>query len=268
MRIILVAGLLGLLGGFVFYHYHTQGIGIMGRLIIIDGASSSGKTSVIKELMPLLGSSYQHVAVDDFVSEVFVKNQKKPLSEKEFFTRIMQQCDLMYARIRTLITQGNNVILDTVLTGLEGEKSVRDTFTKLEGLPRTIVLIYCPLPLLVERIKKRNEQAMQEHRPEEIRSMVLAVRQFGSIYRPVQHEGEPVLDTITHTEVERACTESEKEFEGNKKRFEQFKHELFVQLGVNEKDNVLLTPRLNYNLIIDTSKVLPHEAARLIKQRL
>jgi uridine kinase len=35
-----------------------QRVGMTGWVIIIDGASSSGKTSVIKQLMPMLDNSY------------------------------------------------------------------------------------------------------------------------------------------------------------------------------------------------------------------
>jgi chloramphenicol 3-O-phosphotransferase len=80
--------------------------------------------------------------VDDFVSELFVEQQKNPLSEKEFLARVFAACDFMYAKIRVLVGQGKNVILDTVLTGLEGEKSVRDTLAKLEGMQRYMVLVY------------------------------------------------------------------------------------------------------------------------------
>jgi len=259
---------IGLALGIVIYKKFQRKTVMQGQLIIIDGASSSGKTSVIKELMPLLCSSYQYVAVDDFVSEIFVEHQKKPLSEKEFLARVIERCDLMYAKIRELIAQGKNVILDTVLTGLEGEKSVRDTLAKLEGLSRNIVLVYCPLPVLVERIKKRNEQASRENKPHEIRSMFLPISQFGHIYRPIKDNGEPVLGKLTRADVERACAATEKEFTGDTEKFEQFKQHLFSQLGVAEREEVTLTTRLSYDLIVDTSVLSPSEAAHSIKQKI
>ena len=103
---------------------------MQGQVIIIDGASSSGKSSVIKQLMPMLDDSYEYVPVDDFVTEVFLEQRIRNLSEQEFMQKIIQQCDIMYSKIRELVGNGKNVILDTVLSGLEGKKSVTDTLKK------------------------------------------------------------------------------------------------------------------------------------------
>jgi RimJ/RimL family protein N-acetyltransferase len=124
------------------------------------------------------------------------------------------------------------------------------------------------LPELIERIKKRNEQAQQEHKLHEIRSMALAVSQFGYIGRPLDHAGEQVLGRITRADAERACANSERAFVGNAEKFEQFKNQLFSRLGVDKKEEITLTTCLPYDLIIDTSLASPEECAYIIKEKI
>ena len=125
-----------------------------GRVIVFDGASSAGKSSVIKQLLPMLDSSYQRVGVDDFVTAVFLEQQTLQLPEKEFIARVNHACNAMYDKIRALVAEGKNVLFDTVLSGLEGEASIQDTFENLKNISVLLVLVHCPLPVLVERIKK------------------------------------------------------------------------------------------------------------------
>jgi chloramphenicol 3-O-phosphotransferase len=236
-----------------------------GHVIIFDGASSAGKSSVIKELMPLLDNSYRCIAIDDFVTQVFLEQQKLKLPEKEFIARVNKQSNLMYDKIRLLVTQGKNVILDTVLSGLEGEKSIRDAFEKLNYIKKVMVLVHCPLPVLVERMRQRNAKALQENRPQDERSIGTAINQFGHIYKSRTKETDISLETISRKEVELACVATKKEFNSNLNRFEQFKEWLLTQLLVKDKEEVTLTTRLKYDCIIDTSKYTTQESAKKIK---
>lgn len=260
-----ILGVLGLISGVVLYKKIHRKVVMQGQVIIFDGASSAGKSSVIKQLMPMLDTSFCYIAVDDFVSELFLEQQKRPLPEAEFLARIRESCDVMYAKIRALVAEGRNVVLDTVLSGLEGEKSVQYTLKQLENLPLSFVLMHCPLRVLVERINQRNKKALQEHNPKDVRSIGTALSQFGHIYMPRKNETEVFLGVLSRNDVEHACEVSKKEFAGDGKRFESFKEWLLAQLGVKDKEMVTLTTRLPYDYIVDTSKHTPHECALKIK---
>lgn len=239
-----------------------------GRVIVFDGASSAGKSSVIKKLMPMLDASYHCVAVDDFVTEVFIDQQKLKLPEKEFLVRVNQQSDLMYKKIKALVAGGKSVILDTVLSGLEGEKSVYEQLEKLKGLPVTMVLVHCPLPILVERIKQRNEKALRENKPQDERSLATALSQFGHIYRQKTMDTEMSLEKLLRNDVELACEVAKKEWGTKLKLFNQFKAWLLSQLGVDDKQEVTLTTRLKYDCIVDTNKQSPQECAQTIRDHI
>ena len=241
---------------------------MQGRVIIFDGASSSGKSSVIKHLLPMLDDSYQSVAIDDFVTQVFIEQQTLQLPEEEFFARVDKQTDVMYKKIRALVASGKNVILDTVLSGLKGEESVKEQLEKLKGLPVTMVLVHCPLSVLIERIEKRNEQAIRENKHKNERSIGTALSQFGHIYRPRTKDEESSMGYLSRKKVEDACAMAEKEWGKNIERFEQFKAWLLSQLELKDKKTVTLTTRLKYDCIVDSSKRTPQECAQLIRKNI
>lgn len=74
----------------------------LGTVVVFDGSSSAGKSSVITQLIPLLNSSYERIAVDDFVTEVFLEQRTLNLSEKDFTDRVHLQVGVMYDKIREL----------------------------------------------------------------------------------------------------------------------------------------------------------------------
>lgn len=240
---------------------------MQGHVVIIDGASSSGKSSIIKELMPLLDDSYHAIAVDSFVDKVFLEQETLKLPEQEFFARVDAQTDIMYANIRTLVNEGKNVILDTVLSGLKGEKSIQEQIEKLKNIKIIMVLAHCPLPVLLERINKRNIKAKQEHNPKETRTLGTTLYQFGHIYQPKtpnDTQEKIKLETVMRKDVLHACELAKPEWNDNQERFEQFKNWLLSQLGVKDTQEATLTTRLTYDCIVDTGKRTAQKCAQHI----
>lgn len=240
-----------------------------GKIIVIDGASSSGKSSVTKQLSSMMDVSYQLVAVDDFVTNIFIEQQKikfpeKEFFEKEFFAKIDKQTNIMYDKIKATVVGGANVILDTVLSGLKGEESVKEQLEKLKGLKTFMVLVHCPLSVLIERINKQNELAKKENKPGDERSIATALSQFGNIYRAKTLSDEAHLGVISRSEVETACEVAKKEWGKNVDRYDQFKNWIFMQLDLKEKKTIELTTKIKYDLIVDTSSHSQRECAQKI----
>lgn len=237
-----------------------------GRVIIVAGALSAGKSSMLRQLMPLLDSSYSLVSVDDFVSKIFLEQQTVKIPEEELLKRVIAAVDRMYAKIWDLVVQGNNVIVDTALNSIEGEKSVQYAFDALKDLPLKLVLVHCPLPVLVERIQQGNEKALQDHNLADIRSIALSISQFGHIYRPKGSEGEAVVTVVSRRDVVHACALAQQEFAGDAQRFALFQEQLLTQLGLKEIEEVELTTRLVYDVLVDTSKYTPEECAKQLQE--
>lgn len=236
-----------------------------GRVIVFDGSSSAGKSSVIKQLIPLLDSSYQPIAVDDFVTEVFVAQKTVRLPEEDFIKRVNERVDVMYDTIKSLVGQKKNILLDTVLSGLEGEQSIRYQLEKLKNLPVVMILVYCPLHVLTERIRLRNERAKQHNRPEDERSFGLSLKQFATIYRKKTKDAEISLGALSRHDADSACELCKEEFAGNGEQFNRFKTWFLSQLGLQDAQEVIVTPRLHYDCVVNTAEHTPQECARSIK---
>jgi chloramphenicol 3-O phosphotransferase len=128
-----------------------------GKIIILDGTTTAGKSNIAQHLTTLFGGSYEQISIDDFHTPVFAEQKKLKLSAKEFLIRIRQASDAMYDKIIDLAAIGKVVIVDVILSGHGGEKDVSYALKKLNNFNVTLVLVYCPLVMVVERIKRRND---------------------------------------------------------------------------------------------------------------
>jgi len=233
-----------------------------GRLIIFDGTSSAGKTSIINFLMPLLGPTYKRIAVDDYVSEVFLEPAHLQLPLHEFLKRIRQRSMAMYTTIRKLLSAGTNVVLDTVLSGLEGKKDVLHAFEELKGLNVGLVLVYCPLHVVAERVFQRNKKAIEENKPEDMRSMAFTVK-FEDIYRP-QHNDEFFIGTLSRSDVEFAYKTPESSTPEQIQQLDAIRKKLLTHFNLNNNNVINITPMLHYDCIVDSSIHSPQKCAQLI----
>jgi chloramphenicol 3-O-phosphotransferase len=235
-----------------------------GRVIVLDGTSTSGKTSIVKHLMPMLGTSYKKVAIDDFVTEVFLEQEKLQRSEKEFLKRIHERSEDMYDTIRKLVNSGENVLVDTVISGLEGEKDREHFFKELKGLNVLLVLVYCPLNVLAERINKRNEKALKENNSKDTRSRSVALV-FDDMYKTQESDNEVILGQLSRKDIELAYSNPKNELGETAKAFKQIKQNLISHFKLENKKVVNITSQLVYDCVVDTSKNNPEECAQQIK---
>lgn len=239
-----------------------------GKIILLDGVSSAGKSSICKELVQILGSSYQIIAIDDFVKDVFAEQEKHPVSPSEFIARCDECSDKMYEKIKEITDQGKNVICDNVLAGLEGEKSVKLNLEKLKDLNTYFVLVYCPFKILVERILQRNKRARKEDNFQETRSLALALNQFAASFKKQKKDKDIFLEKLSREDFIKALFDAKNEFKNDEKRFEDFKAKALKNIGFEKENTVNLTSFLSYDCIIDTSKCSSKECAQLIIMKL
>ena len=248
------------IGVFVYKHFSKKP---QGHVIVLDGTSTAGKSSIIKYLLPMLGNSYEKVAIDDFVTPVFLEQGKQQRSEKEFLQRIHEVSGGMYNKIRKLISEGKNVLVDTVISGLEGEKDREHFFEKLNGLKVFLVLVYCPLNVLAERINKRNEKALKENKPKDTRSRSVALV-FDDMYKAQQSDNEVILGQLSRKDIELAYSNPKNELGETAEAFKQIKQNLISHFKLENKEVINITSRLVYDCIVDTSKNSPQQCAQQI----
>jgi RimJ/RimL family protein N-acetyltransferase/chloramphenicol 3-O-phosphotransferase len=234
-----------------------------GNVIILSGTSTSGKTSIAKDLASFFEHPFEHVAFDDFLTEVFLEQLANPLPEQNFLARIHQRISDMYDTIRDHALQGNHILVDTVLSALDGEKDVQLALEKLQNINVTaLVLVYCPLPILAQRISERNQKALAEHKFEDIRSITYV--KFHDLFRPRTSETEIALDTLSRKDIELAYAVPAEASEQEAELYNQLKATLLSHFDLIDNESVIITPKLEYDCIVNTSTLSPQEAAQKI----
>jgi len=244
---------------FVYYFYPVK----KGGIIILDGVSSSGKTSLANCLMKFLDSTYKKVALDDYVADVFLAKKKLNIPHKKFISIIRECRDRMYEEIIRLTSCGKNVLLDTVLSGLEGEKDIDIAFEKLKGLEVVKILVYCPLPLVTERIEERNAKSFFDDKPEEMRS-IAATLQFCNVYKVLESDDDFFIGTLSKKDIELAYKFPDFVPKQDIKIFDAVKNKLLFSFGLFDRESVKIAPRQQYDCVVDTSKCSPEECSEKI----
>ena len=125
-----------------------------GKIIFLNGTSSSGKTSIAKELQQILEEPYLLVSVDNFISMLPQKylNGEDPKTLGKAILKIIHG---MHRSISALASTGNNIIVDHVL---EKEKWLKECVNVLSDFQVLFVGVRCPLEELEQRERKRGNR--------------------------------------------------------------------------------------------------------------
>jgi chloramphenicol 3-O phosphotransferase len=124
-----------------------------GRLILLNGTSSSGKSSIAHELLGLLNDGWFHLGIDQFHR---VRGPGDWTDEE--FLPVFQRTILGFHRaVAGLATAGNDVVVDFIL----GERwRLADCLRVFDGLPVLFVGIQCSPPELVRRERERGDRTV------------------------------------------------------------------------------------------------------------
>lgn len=147
------------------------------QVIFLNGASSSGKSTLAKALQGRLEQPYLHIAEDMF----FAAFPSREYSQAEHFrygTRLYKgfaQC------VRTLVTCDNLVIVDTVAWN---PGSLTEFVDALWDMQVCAIGVHCPLSILEERELQRKD-----------RSLGLARRQYQLVHQNALYDLE--VDTAS-----------------------------------------------------------------------
>jgi chloramphenicol 3-O phosphotransferase len=138
-----------------------------GTIIILNGTSSSGKTSIVHALQNLLEEPFLDAGIDKFIWMMPERYLDRPLWDDVLglATKAGQQghqlISGMHRAIEALSKNGNNVIADHVLV----EKAWwQDLAMCLAGLPVYLVGVRCPLEVLEERERARKNRTLGQAR--------------------------------------------------------------------------------------------------------
>jgi len=138
-----------------------------GNIIILNGTSSSGKTSIVRALQETLPEPYLEAGLDKFIFMLPKRYLSQPLWDE-----VLGQADRggplghrlvygMHQAIVALSVSGNHVIAEHVLL----ERSwVADCAHVFSELPAMFVGVHCPLAVVEEREKARQDRTLGQAR--------------------------------------------------------------------------------------------------------
>ncbi|MFJ9037165.1 chloramphenicol phosphotransferase CPT family protein [Streptomyces sp. NPDC102406] len=162
-----------------------------GRIIFLNGTSSSGKSSIARELLDVLDDGvFFHLAVDAFNA----MRTKRELGPAELESALRRTRTGFHRAIAAMAEAGNDVVVDHVLSE---PWRLRDCLAVLPAENVLFVGVHCPLDELVRREAARGD-----------RPPGLAALQYELVHRHGVYD----LECDTSTASPRACAEQIRDF--------------------------------------------------------
>jgi len=171
------------------------------RVIILNGVSSVGKSSVVKALQAITGQPYLNVAMDTFLSMLPERSFGRdglifePI-EVEGHRQIIittgptaeRALRGMRHAVAALAAEGNNLIVDEVMIG---PGTAREYRTLLDGHALRFVGLFAPLDVIEARERRRGD-----------RELGLARWQYDRVHAGIEYDLK--IDTSTSAPLESA----------------------------------------------------------------
>lgn len=138
-----------------------------GTIIILNGTSSSGKTSIVKALQDLLDEPFLDAGIDKFIWMLPHRYLRQPLWDEVLGLAttagpIGNQLVLgMHQTIAALSRSGSHVVADHVLVETAW---VADCAQVLQELPAYFVGVRCPLEVVEAREAARKDRTLGQAR--------------------------------------------------------------------------------------------------------
>ena len=146
----------------------------VGKIIVLNGTSSSGKTSIVHALQQVMDEPYLEAGFDKFLWTLPAKFLKRPLyldvldydwmeldGERMKVLRArrigFQFVTGMHHAVVALAKAGNNVILDHIFFEPAWLTECAELF---EGYWALLVGVRCPLNIIIEREKERGDRTL------------------------------------------------------------------------------------------------------------
>jgi len=134
-----------------------------GNIIILNGTSSSGKTSIVNALQAILDEPYLEAGIDKFIFMLPGRYLDRPLWNEVLGLAVKAGpaghtlVSGMHHAIAALSETGNNVIADHVLVEPQW---MQECVTLLSDLPAYLIGVRCPKDILEQREKMRKNRTL------------------------------------------------------------------------------------------------------------
>lgn len=136
-----------------------------GTVIILNGASSAGKTSLLRAIQTVMERPFLDAGLDRFIGMMPERYVEMP-TWREMFGRMYRAGPLgnrlvkgMHQAVASLAVTGWNVVADHVFIEREW---VYDLATCMSGLRAWLIGVHCPLELLAARERERGDRLIDQ----------------------------------------------------------------------------------------------------------
>ncbi|WP_129311406.1 AAA family ATPase [Streptomyces sp. L2] len=154
-----------------------------GTVVLLNGTSSSGKSSIARELLGMLEGSWFHLPVDAF----HALRGGSPLADEDVQAEIDRTAKGFHRAVAGMAAGGNNLVVDYPLSR---RWRLLDLLDLLVPEDTVLVAVRCPLPELERRETERGD-----------RQPGLAATQYDHVHSHGTHD----IDVDTSRETPAAC---------------------------------------------------------------
>ena len=124
-----------------------------GKVIILNGVSSSGKTTLAKALQNAFNEPYIRLSIDDFISMMPGK-----MVENDLGNTVYKSQTILLQTIMMLSDAGTNVVVDNIM--LTYFQTLKQYVSLLHDYPVLLVRVDCPPHELRRRETERGDRAI------------------------------------------------------------------------------------------------------------
>ena len=125
-----------------------------GRIIYLNGVTSSGKTSIV-EALQACWDVFFYVVANDLFQEMIGEEYLK----EDYWKYLGEVIIMMYHTAKLFSDMGKNVIIDSILVEREGIAPHYDRMKEiLQDNPLDIVEVFCPLEICRQRNIDRGDR--------------------------------------------------------------------------------------------------------------
>jgi len=125
-----------------------------GKIILLNGVSSAGKTTLAKAIQSLLEIPFYHICCDDFMDMT-----AEHILRKEFDEQLLITQGIMHEVIRLFSDKGHCVVVDDVVLNLPDKNDwLYEYSVLLERYPVMFVNVTCPVHELIRRQAARGDR--------------------------------------------------------------------------------------------------------------
>lgn len=243
----------------------------IGTVVLLNGTSSAGKTSIVYELQKIYGDAYSVAILDDFI-RAYEAEHHETIDGSITNDALNKHWDalftIFYQHINSLLLLGKHVIVDT----LEYQDEFEINKKLLVAAPIITILVYCPPHVIVEHVEKRN----QSGNIQEQRFVGQAFRQFFEFYKVQESKEEVVIDRISTILIKNALdiakNDIDLEAQGVPRHIalekvvnnDQFYLHFMQRFQLHNEHEVALTPTHSWDFIVNAGLDTPATMAQKI----